>query len=35
LKDKFKSVEPLKKMLETKKDDIDEDNKTEEFLSGF
>lgn len=35
LKDKFKSVEALKKMLETKKDDIDEDDKTEEFLSGF
>ena len=35
LKEKFKSVEALKKMLETKKDEIDEDDKTEEFLGGF
>ena len=35
LKDKFQSVEALKKMLDTKKDDMDEDDKTEEFLSGF
>jgi len=35
LKDKFQSVEALKKMLDTKKDEIDEDDKTEEFLKGF
>jgi hypothetical protein len=35
LKESFKSVEALKKMLDTKKDDIDEDDKTEEFLGGF
>ena len=35
LKDKFKSVEALKRMLNTKKEEIDEDDKTEEFLSGF
>ena len=35
LKDKFQNVEALKKMLETKKDDMDEDDKTEEFLKGF
>ena len=35
LKDKFQSVEALKKMLDTKKDDMDEDDKTEEFLGGF
>ena len=34
LKDNFESVETLKKMLETNKD-IDEDDKTEEFLKGF
>ena len=35
LKEKFKSVEALKNMLKNKKDDIDEDDKTEEFLAGF
>ena len=35
LKDKFKSVEALKRMLETKKKEMDEDDKTEEFLNGF
>ena len=34
LKDNFESVETLKKMLETNKD-LDEDDKTEEFLKGF
>ena len=32
---KFQNVEALKKMLTTKKDDMDDDDKTEEFLSGF
>jgi len=35
LKEKFKSVEALKNMLDTKKDEMDEDDKTEEFLAGF
>ena len=35
LKEDFKSVESLKTMLETNKDEIDEDDKTEEFLKGF
>ena len=35
LKEKFQSVEALKNMLDTKKDDMDEEDKTEEFLSGF
>ena len=35
LKEKFKAVEALKNMLKNKKDDIDEDDKTEEFLAGF
>ena len=35
LKDKFKAVEALKNMVETKKDEMDEDDKTEEFLAGF
>ena len=34
-KEDFKSVEALKTMLETNKDEIDEDDKTEEFLKGF
>jgi len=34
LKDKFQSVEALHKMLETNKD-LDEDDKTKEFLDGF
>jgi len=35
LKDKFQNVEALKKMFTTKKDDMDDDDKTEEFLNGF
>jgi len=36
LKDKFQSVEALKKMLTSKKkEEIDEDDKTEDFLNGF
>jgi hypothetical protein len=34
LKDNFKSVQALKKMVETN-EDLDEDDKTEEFLKGF
>ena len=34
LKDKFQSVEALNKMLQTNKD-LDEDDKTKEFLDGF
>lgn len=34
LKDKFSSVEALNKMLQTNKD-LDEDDKTKEFLDGF
>ena len=35
LKDKFKSVEILKKFVTNKKEELDEDDKTEEFLAGF
>ena len=35
LKDNFKSIETLKKMLEKEKDDLNEDDRTEEFLQGF
>ena len=35
LKDKFKSVEILKKFVTDKKEELDEDDKTEEFLNGF
>ena len=35
LKEKFKNVEILKKFVTDKKDEIDEDDKTEEFLNGF
>ena len=35
IKEKYKSVEILKKMLEKKGDDLDEDDKTKEFLDGF
>ena len=35
LKDKFKSVEILKKFITNKKEELDEDDKTEEFLNGF
>ena len=35
LKEKFKSVEILKKYVTDKKGEIDEDDKTEEFLNGF
>ena len=35
LKDKFKSVEILKNFIKNKKEELDEDDKTEEFLDGF
>ena len=35
LKEKFKSVEVLKKFVTNKKEELDEDDKTEEFLAGF
>ena len=35
LKEKFKSVEVLKKFITNKKEELDEDDKTEEFLAGF
>ena len=35
LKEKFKSVETLKKFVNDKKEELDEDDKTEEFLDGF
>ena len=35
LKDKFKSVEDLKRFITQKKEELDEDDKTEEFLAGF
>jgi diaphanous 1 len=35
LKDKFKRVEVLKNMLDEKRDEIEEEDKTEEFLGGF
>ena len=35
LKEKFKSVEVLKKFVTEKKEKIDDDDKTEEFLNGF
>ena len=35
LKERFKNVEILKKFVTDKKDEIDEDDKTEEFLNGF
>ena len=35
LKEKFKSVEVLKKFITDKKEEIDEDDRTEDFLNGF
>jgi diaphanous 1 len=35
LKEKFKSVEILKNFITNKKEELDEDDKTEEFLDGF
>ena len=35
LKEKFKSVEVLKNFVKNKKEELDEDDKTEEFLAGF